>query len=118
MKAKDGAQFVTLLTVDFYNCPSETTGLAVGFEPNFNTQISFKNKVDKFYLTNLDRGCIKIDCYISRNNSAVHIGQSLILLKELLHHELLVTDSQTKTSMIFKWVRLQPVIDGNCELNA
>lgn len=85
LKAKDGSQFVTLITVDFYNCPSETTGLAVGYEPHYNTQISFKNRVDKFYLTNLEKGFIKIDCYVSRNNAAVHVGQSLIMLKELLH---------------------------------
>ena len=84
MKAKDGSQFITLLTVDFFNCPSETTGLAVGYEPNYNTQISFKNKVDKFYLDNMERGTIKIDCYVSKNNAAVHVGQSQIALRELL----------------------------------
>ena len=82
---KDASHFVTLITVDFFNCPSETTGLAVGFEPSYNTQISFKNRVDKFYLTNLERGFIKLDCYVSRNNAAVHVGQSMVMLKELLH---------------------------------
>jgi hypothetical protein len=93
MRENDGSHFVTLLTVDFFNCPSETTGLAIGYKPNYNTQISFRNRVDKFYLANLERGSIKIDCYVSKNNTAVHIGQSFILLRELLTQELIVDEA-------------------------
>lgn len=108
LKEKDGAHFVTLITVDFFNCPSETTGLAVGFKPNYNTQISFKNRVDKFYLTNLERGTIKLDCYVSKNNAAIHVGRSEILLKELLTKEIML-DRSSKTTTLSAWARLYPV---------
>lgn len=84
LRGTDGKQFVTLLTVDFFNCPSETTGLAEGYGPNYNTQISFKNKIDKFYLNNFERGTLKIDCYVSKNNAAVHVGHCEVYLKELI----------------------------------
>ena len=104
---------MTLLTVDFFNCPSETTGLAEGFTPNYNTQISFKNKVDKFYLSNFERGTIKIDCYVSIKDAAVHIGRCEVILRELIQRELAVTDLNVKTPLISGWARLYPVVpDG------
>jgi len=42
----------------------------------------------------LERGTIKIDCYVSKNNAAVHVGQSQILLKELLN-EIQITEAKS-----------------------
>ena len=81
LTADDETSFITLMTVDFFNCPSETTGLAEGFRPNYNTQISFKNKVDKFYLSALEKQTVKLDVYMSKNNAAVHVGRAEIMLR-------------------------------------
>jgi hypothetical protein len=41
---------ITLVTVDFYNHGTETTAMAEGLHAEYQTQFSFKNKVDDFYV--------------------------------------------------------------------
>jgi hypothetical protein len=41
---------VTFVTLDFYNHDTETSQLAEGYRPLYNTQFSFKNRVDDFYV--------------------------------------------------------------------
>ena len=41
---------ITFATIDFYNHDTETSQIAEGFRPLYNTQFSFKNKVDDFYV--------------------------------------------------------------------
>jgi hypothetical protein len=43
--------FVTLCTIDFYNHTTETSQMAEGLRPNYQTQFSFKNRIDDFYVT-------------------------------------------------------------------
>ena len=40
----------TFVTVDFFNHETKHSGLSEGFEPGYQTQFSFKNNVDDFYL--------------------------------------------------------------------
>ncbi len=41
---------ITFVTIDFYNHDTETSQIAEGFRPLYNTQFSFKNRVDDFYV--------------------------------------------------------------------
>jgi len=78
---------ITFVTLDFYNHDTETSQLAEGYRPLYNTQFSFKNRVDDFYVQFLQKNTMKLDIYISKNNSAVHLGYAEIFLKDLIERE-------------------------------
>ena len=75
------------MTVDFYNHDTETSQLSEGYRPLYNTQFSFKNRVDDFYVQCLQRNSMKLDVYLSKNNAAVLIGRAEVLLRELIERE-------------------------------
>lgn len=52
-----------------------------GIKPNYQTQFSFKNKVDDFYVAFLQKQPLKMDIYINKDNAAVHMGKCEIMLK-------------------------------------
>jgi len=56
----------TFITVDFYNHETRNSDLAQGFDPQYSTQFSFKNSVDNFYLTYLEKETIVVDVFLSR----------------------------------------------------
>ena len=59
--------FISLVTVDFYNHATETTQLRSGLtDVNYETQFSFVNKVDNFYVNFLQKNSVKLDVYVSR----------------------------------------------------
>ena len=98
---------VTFVTIDFYNHDTETSQLAEGFRPLYNTQFSFKNKVDDFYVQFLQKQTVKIDVYISKNNAAVHLGHAEVFLRELIERETPLQDANTfKTPVIQKPIRI------------
>jgi len=41
---------ITLVSVDFYDHNTKTTQLTQGYRPRYRSQISFKNKMDSFYV--------------------------------------------------------------------
>lgn len=43
----------TMLVVDFYNHESKSTDRCTGYQPVYNTLITFKNTVDDFYIRHL-----------------------------------------------------------------
>jgi hypothetical protein len=53
----------TFLSVDFFNHDTKTTDLAEGYNPNYQTVFSFKNRVDNFYLKHLDREAILVEIH-------------------------------------------------------
>ena len=93
-------QFVTVTTVDFYNHSTETTQMSDGLRANYQTQFSFVNKVDSFYVNFLQKNSIKLDVYVSKNNAAVQVGRAEILLKELIESELSSQNINMKTPVI------------------
>ena len=42
-----------------------------GVIANYQTQFSFVNKVDSFYVNFLQKQSLKMDVYVSKNNAAV-----------------------------------------------
>ena len=56
--------FTTFLAVDFYNHDTKTTDLADGDDPRFDTLFSFKNTVDDFYLSHLEKDTILVDVFL------------------------------------------------------
>jgi hypothetical protein len=102
---------ITLCTLDFYNHRTETTQMGEGLRPNYQTQFSFKNKVDDFYVSFLQRQPLKLDIYISRNNSAVHMGHAEVILRSLIERESM---SSAKTPLIQDFITVYGVgADGN-----
>jgi len=104
-----GQSFVTLVTCDFYNHGTETSQMADGMRPNYQTQLSFKNKVDDFYVTFLQKQCLKMDVYLSKNNAAVHMGRCEVMLKELVEREIASHDIGYKTPLIERWAKIFPI---------
>jgi hypothetical protein len=49
--------------VDFYRHPSEHTELHWGLEPDFNTQFSFSDKVDRFYAKHIETESLVIEFF-------------------------------------------------------
>lgn len=97
---------VTFVTLDFYNHDTETSQLAEGYRPLYNTQFSFKNRVDDFYVQFIQRNTMKMDIYISKNNAAVHLGRAEINLRELVEREVGVQDAAWRTPVVQKTVRI------------
>ena len=94
------------MTLDFYNHNTETSQLSEGFRPLYNTQVSFMNKVDDFYVQSLQKDYLKLDVYISKNNSVIHLGHCRVLLRELIERERPIQDISSKTPVIEKTVRV------------
>lgn len=97
---------ITFVTCDFYNHDTETSQIAEGFQPLYNTQFSFKNKVDDFYVQYLQKQHLKLDIYISKNNSAIHLGHAEIALREIIEREHAVQEASGKTPIIERSVRI------------
>lgn len=93
-------QFITVVTVDFYNHSTETTQMSEGLRANYQTQFSFVNKVDSFYVSFLQKNSLKLDIYVSKNNAAVQVGRAEILLKELIESEVVSQNVNMKTPII------------------
>ena len=101
-------QLITLVTVDFYNHSTETTQMSEGVRANYQTQFSFVNKVDSFYVTFLQKNSLKLDVYVSDNSQAKQLGRCEILLRELIESEI-TADVNMKTPVIQNWARIYPV---------
>ena len=83
--------------------------MADGYHLNYQTQLSFKNKVDSFYITFLSKQFLRLDVYLSKNNSAVHMGRGEVLLKELIEREVAAADWAGKTPLIERRALILPV---------
>ena len=89
------------MTVDFYNHDTETSQVAEGYKPLYNTQLSFKNRIDDFYVQYLQKQTIKLDFYISKNNSAIHLGTAHVYLRDIIDRESVMSaDISNKTPVI------------------
>ena len=53
----------TFLSVDFFNHDSKITDLTEGFNPNYQTVFSFKNKADNFYMKHLDKEAVLVEVF-------------------------------------------------------
>ena len=83
--------------------------MSEGLRANYQTQFSFVNKVDSFYVNFLQKQSLKLDVYASKNNAAVQVGRAEILLKELIESEVVSVDVNSKTPIIQRWARVYPV---------
>ena len=74
--------------------------MSEGLRANYQTQFSFVNKVDGFYVNFLQKQSLKLDVYASQNNAAIQVGRAEILLKELIESEVVAADVNLKTPII------------------
>ena len=74
--------------------------MSEGLRANYQTQFSFINKVDNFYVTFLNKNSLKMDVYVSKNNAAVQVGRAEIMLKELIDNEIVAQNINPKTPII------------------
>ena len=86
------SQFRTFLTVDFYNHDSKHTDQTESFEPIYNTLFSFKNQIDDFYLSHLEKDSVLVDVFAvppptldnQRAQGAIKLGQARLPLVKLV----------------------------------
>ena len=91
---------VTVVTIDFYNHNTETSQMAEGIKANYQSQFSFVNTVDSFYINFLMKETLKMDVYVSKNNSAVHLGRCEVLLRDLIDQSIKGQDINMRTPLI------------------
>jgi len=72
--------FSTFVSVEFYDHDTKTTEIASGFKPNYATQFAFRNQVDDFFLSYLDRKLLKVELFMSKYGKAECIGVGYIVL--------------------------------------
>jgi hypothetical protein len=100
-----GGQIDTLVSVDFYDHKLQTTQLASGYRPQYRSQISFKNKMDSYYISQIQKEKVKLEVYMNvpGGRGTVKLGACETLLSELVHKESLVADMVAqKTSVVEK----------------
>ena len=61
--------------------------MAEGFEPKYNTQFSFKNAVDDFYIGYVEKNYIKVEFFLSRAQNALKLGSAKLVLSKLLEKD-------------------------------
>ena len=83
--------------------------MSEGLRANYQTQFSFVNKVDGFYVNFLQKKTLKLDVYMSKNNTAVQIGRAEILLKELIESEFVSNEISAKPAVIQRWANVYPL---------
>ena len=81
-----------------------------GIRPDYNTQISFVNKVDSFYINFLTKNTIKFDVYISRRNQPMLLGRGEFALRSLVEAEGEVHEINYKTPTVEAFVEIFPVL--------
>ena len=109
-EAEIDRQFITVVTVDFYNHSTETTQMGQGIRANYQTQFSFVNRVDSFYVNFLQKNTLKLDVYVSKNNAAVQVGRAEVLLRELIESEVVSLNLNAKTPVIEGLAKIFPVV--------
>lgn len=110
---KQGGQYkdlMTLVSVDFLDHASKATHYGMGYRPNYNTQISFRNRVDDFYINYLSKDKMRLEVWVAESGSkGIMLGSAEILLSELVYTNRIVADSiAQKTAVFDKMVNIQP----------
>lgn len=77
----------TFVTVDFFNHETKHGGLCEGFDPAYQTQFSFKNQVDDFYIQFLEKNTMVLEFFITRAQNAIKVGSAKIILSKLLEKD-------------------------------
>ena len=77
----------SFVTVDFFNHETKHSSLAEGFEPSYQTQFSFKNAVDDFYIQYLEKNIMLLEFFVTRAQNAVRVGSAKVLLGKLLERD-------------------------------
>lgn len=94
------ANFLTFLTVDFYNMETQTTSLCESLKPKYNIHISFKVNVSDFFIKTLENGYIYLETHASKADSHVSFARLQIPLNVLLQRSSAVSDINTKTGVV------------------
>ena len=96
MKNALPSQVQTFVTVDFFNHATKHTDLSSGYEPDVSTMFSFKNQVDNFFLSYLQKEYILIEVHLVKGSLAAgggsqkhikKIGEARLPLTKLLEKD-------------------------------
>mmetsp|Transcript_20877 Transcript_20877/g.32225 ORF Transcript_20877/g.32225 Transcript_20877/m.32225 type:complete len:236 (+) Transcript_20877:1589-2296(+) len=86
-------QFTTVVMVDFFDHDSKVSQPGHGFNPDYNSTFSFKNKMDRFYVQELAKQRVHFDIYDAKPKGAkIHIGYCDVLLQDLVYGASIISD--------------------------
>ena len=76
----------TFLTIDFFSHEPETTMLVAGLQPQFDVQVSYKDKVDRFFIKEVKENAVSItiDVFYPLPDKIIYLGKATIPLKNLV----------------------------------
>jgi Ca2+-binding EF-hand superfamily protein len=109
-------EYVTFIGVDFFDHETQTTSLCEGLRPYFNLHISYKVKVNDFFIKYLEKDFITLEVHASKGNKHVTFAIGKISLKEILNRTSPLADANTRTSMIESAVTLLNVKDNRTSM--
>ena len=75
---------LTLVTVDFYNHETQSTGLSDGLKPVYNLLIAFRVVMDEFFVRYMEKEAISFEAHINTGKAHTTFATGKILLSELL----------------------------------
>jgi len=103
--------FSTVVMVNFYDHDTKTTEMCQGYRPKYHSQISFKNKIDSFYIQYLSKNRVKLLIYLAEGGkNAVQLGTCETLLSDLVYRENIMSDGLgQKPAVVEKWLNIIPV---------
>lgn len=107
---------MSFLTVDFFNSETQGTGLNEGLNPQYNVQISFKVKVDDFFLKYLERDCLIIEAHASKGQSHSTLAYAKIPMKDLFERSGAMESANFKSGVIDSAITLVSAVDGRTAL--
>ena len=86
---KDSYQeYMTMISVDFYDHKTRTTTLTQGSRPYYDAQISFMNRMNPSYIQHLQSNKMKMEVWLAENGKkAILLGSSELSLADLIFNE-------------------------------
>ncbi|CAG9333007.1 unnamed protein product [Blepharisma stoltei] len=104
--------FVSFLTVDFFNHETQSTSLCEGLTPKYQIHISFKVNVDEFFIKTLEKDYIYIEAHINKGDSHLTFARAKVPLVELLERAGPMSDANMKPGIIESACTFVSAFDG------
>jgi len=105
---------LTLLTIDFYNHETQSTGLSDGLKPGYNTLIAFRATMDEFFIRHIEKEAMSLEAHINTGKAHTTFAKGKVVLSELLQGKpvdsmavLLSLDGKTSVGTVHYKMRLR-----------
>lgn len=105
---------LTLLTIDFYNHETQSTGLSDGLKPVYNTLVAFRTVMDEFFMRHIEKEFMTLEAHINTGKAHMTFAKGKVVLSELLQGKavdsmavLLSLDGKTSVGTVHYKMRMR-----------